>query len=291
MMQESPQPGYSGTRQSLRRFGVVIGILAAIIVIVLGIVWLIQRSMIYYPDTSEVPAAAEVLEGGEDLTLKTSDGLELGAWFAPAAAASDDRDMAVLMAPGNAGNRENRVGLAQHLQDQGFAVLLMDYRGYSTNPGSPSEDGLLRDGRAALDALAAQEYSPDQLIYFAESLGGGVIAALLSEGEPPAAAIFRSPFSELADVASYHYPFLPVRVVLRDRFPVTDHVRDTEVPVTVIRAENDTVIPTHLSTQVAMAASNLLEEQVIEAADHNDPVMFGPEIAEAVARASDAIEQ
>lgn len=289
-MQESPQPGYSGTRRSLRRFGVVIGIIAAIIAIVLVIVWSIQRSMIYYPDTSELPAADEVLEGGEDITLQTSDGLELSAWFAPATAQADERDMAVLMAPGNGGNRQNRVGLAQHLQDQGFAVLLMDYRGYSTNPGSPSEDGLLRDGRAAVDALEAQDYSPDQIIYFGESLGGAVIAALLSEREPPAAAIFRSPFSELADVASHHYPYLPVRVVLRDRFPVSDHVRHTEVPVTVIRAEHDTVVPAHLSAEVAMAASNLVEEHVIEAADHNDPVMFGPEIADAIARAADAVE-
>lgn len=251
--------------------------------------WSFQRSMVYFPDTAEVPAAADVLEGGQDLTLQTSDGLHLGAWFAPPSFDATDRNMAVLIAPGNGGNRAGRAGLAQHLQDQGFAVLVMDYRGYSTNPGSPSEAGLLRDGLAAVEGLEAQGYPAEQIMYFGESVGGGVIAALLTQ-RPPAAAVFRSPFTNMADVGRHHYPWLPVRLILRDRFPVTDHVRQTQTPITVIRAAEDSVVPVELSAQVAEAAPNLIEEHIIEDADHNDPVMFGPEIAATVARAADSVQ-
>src|SRR5690625_494310 len=138
------------------------------IAIVGVVMWSLQRSMIYLPDTTAVPAAADVLEGGQDLTLHTSDGLELEAWFAPPTDDAVDRGMAVLMAPGNGGNREGRGGLAQHLQNRGFSVLLMDYRGYSTNPGRPSQNGLIRDGLAAIDALETQGFVPDQTIYFGE---------------------------------------------------------------------------------------------------------------------------
>lgn len=275
-------------RRRCKRF-IYAGLAAvAVLLIVIVVLWFVQRSMIYFPDTSEVPPAGDVLVGGQNIVLTTSDGYELDAWFAPPAPEADDRDMAVLMAPGNAGNRANRTGIAQEFQDQGFAVLLMEYRGYSTNPGSPSEEGLVRDGFAAVDALDAQGYEPEQTIYFGESIGTGVIAALLQE-RPPAAAVLRSPLTNLADVGSHHYPWLPVRTVLRDNFPVIDQIRDTEVPISVIRADDDSVIPSQLSAQIAQAAPNLVEELVIEQADHNDPVMFGPKIAEAVARAADEV--
>ncbi len=251
--------------------------------------WSLQRSMIYFPDTSPVPAAADVLVGGEDLTLYTSDGLELAAWFAPAAPEADDRELALLMAPGNAGNRANRLGLAQAFQARGFAVLVMDYRGYSTNPGTPHQGGLIADGFAALDALNKLGYPPEQTIYFGESLGGGVTAALLAE-RPPAAAVFRSPFTELADVGAHHYPWLPVRAILRDRFPVAEHVAITSAPVAVIRAEHDTVIPPHLSAQVAAAAPHLRADHVVESSDHNDPIMFGPYVADIVAELADTLD-
>lgn len=287
-MASTPQ-FHSSARRPLQRLWVYVGSMLAGIAVVGVMMWSFQRSMIYFPDTAEVPDAADVLEGGQDVVLETTDGLQLDAWFAPPSASAADRNMAVLMAPGNGGDRAGRAGLAQHLQDQGFAVLLLDYRGYSTNPGTPSEDGLVRDGLAGVEALEAQGYASEQLMYFGESVGGGVIAALLTQ-RPPAAAVFRSPFTNMADVGRPHYPWLPVRLILRDRFPVTEHVRATPVPITVIRAEEDSVVPVELSAQVAAAAPNLIEEHIIKDADHNDPVMFGPEIAAAVARAAYAVQ-
>jgi pimeloyl-ACP methyl ester carboxylesterase len=191
--------------------------------------------------------------------------------------------MAVLVAPGNGGNRADRAGLATELRRRGFAVLLMDYRGYGGNAGSPSEEGLAADAFAATEALQALGFPPERVIYFGESLGGGVVAALQAR-RPPAGMVLRSPFTELADVGAHHYPFLPVRVLLRDRFPVVDHLSSSRVPTTVIYAEHDSVVPSMLSARVADAAKVLVERKVIREADHNDPVMFGPQVADAVAR-------
>lgn len=262
------------------------GLLVVLLLIgtVTGILWAVQRQLIYFPDAARVPPAGEVIAGARDVTLHTEDGLELGAWFIPAAGGRSPRaPMAVLMAPGNGGNREGRAGLAEELSDRGLAVLLMDYRGYGGNPGSPTEEGLAADAFAATEALEALGYPPERTIYFGESLGTGVVAALQVR-RPPAGMVLRSPFTELADVGAHHYPLLPVRLLLRDRFRVVEHLRSSHVPVTVIYGDHDTVVPSALSARVADAASSLVERMVIRGADHNDPVMFGPRVAEAVAR-------
>lgn len=250
-------------------------------------IWWLQRQLIYFPDPSSVPPAGEVIEGARDVTLHTADGLELGAWFVPPAGGTD-RGLAVLVAPGNGGNRAGRADLAEELRARGLAVLLLDYRGYGGNPGNPSEEGLALDALAATDALAGLGYPPSRTLYFGESLGSGVVAALQAR-RPPAGVLLRSPFTDLADVGAHHYPWLPVRLVLRDRFPVVEHLRGSEVPVTVVYGDRDSVVPTVLSARVADAAPVLVERVVFEDADHNDPVMFGPRVAEAVVRLADHV--
>jgi len=266
------------------RGGAVRLLVAGVVLVVLGVGVLaaFQRQLIYLPDSRAVPPAGAVIPGAEDVTLETSDGLALGAWFVPADGPTG-LHMAVLVAPGNGGNRSDRVGLATGLSNRGFAVLLLDYRGYGGNPGSPSEDGLAADVDAAAEALEERGYPARRTLYFGESLGGGVVAALQAR-RPPAGVVLRSPFTELADVGVHHYPWLPVRLLLRDRFPVEAHLRRSEVPVTVVYGDRDSVVPTRLSAQVADEAASLVERVVIPGADHNDPVMVGEPVVDAVVR-------
>jgi uncharacterized protein len=247
----------------------------------------LQRQLIYFPDSTTVPPAGEVIEGARDVTLRTSDGLALGAWFVPPRSALD-MHIAVLVAPGNAGNRLGRRGLATELSQRGLAVLLMDYRGYAGNPGSPSEDGLTIDAMAAALTLEELGYPAERTIYFGESLGAGVVAALQAQ-RTPAGMVLRSPFTELADVGAHHYPWLPVRVLLKDRFPVTERLSKSTVPVTVIYGDRDSVVPTELSARVADEVPTLRERLVLKETNHNDEVMFGPDVADAVARLAKAV--
>jgi len=247
---------------------------------VIALLTALQRQLIYFPDSTEPPPADEVIDGARDVTLHTRDGLDLEAWFVPVLPHVRDRGYAVLVAPGNGGNRYGRADLARALRQRGFAVLLMDYRGYGGNPGKPTEEGLALDADAAADALAELGYRSDRTIYFGESLGTGVVAAL-EDRRPPAGVVLRSPFTELADVGAHHYPWLPVRLLLKDRFPVTEHIANAEVPVTVIYGSRDSIVPAEQSAEVAEAAPRLVESVVLEA-DHNDGVMFGPKVADAV---------
>jgi uncharacterized protein len=266
--------------------------LVAVVVVVVGVgglvvagMWAFQRRLVYFPDRTPAPPAAAVLPGGRDVTLHTTDGLDLKAWFVPPPAR--DRGLAVLVAPGNAGNRAGRAGVATALRDRGFAVLLMDYRGYGGNPGSPSEEGLSRDADAAVRTLTGLGYPPERTLYLGESLGTGVVAGL-QERHPPAGVVLRSPFTELAAVGAHHYPWLPVRRLLRDRFPVAEPMSRSDVPTVVVYGDRDSVVPSSLSAEVARRTRTLVATVVLPA-DHNDPVMFGPRLADAVARLADTL--
>ena len=101
--------------------------------------------------------------------------------------------------------------------------------------------------------------------------------------------ILRSPFTSLADVGAHHYPWLPVRTLIRDRFPVLEHFASSEVPVTVIYGDADSVVPSELSARVADGLPNLVERLVLPGVDHNDPAMFGSRVADAVVRLAEQV--
>jgi pimeloyl-ACP methyl ester carboxylesterase len=262
-------------------------VLLGVLTVAVGGLWLGQRGLIYFPDRVSVPAASEVLRGASDVELTTADGLRLRAWLVPPS--GDDRRLVVLSAPGNAGNRAYRVDLARALAGAGFTVLLIDYRGYGGNPGRPTEAGLSHDARAARDHLVAIGWPDDRIIYLGESLGCAVLVALATE-HPPAGLVLRSPFEELAAVAAHHYPYLPVRVLLRDRYPVTELIAGIDVPTVVVYGGGDTIVPPEQSRRVAEAAAGPVGVVRVDGADHNDPELaVGASLIDAVTALADRI--
>ncbi len=254
--------------EGLRR---VLFVSAVVVATALGAAWLLQRRLIYFPSTSAPPPASSVLPGSRDVVLQTRDGLDLGAWFVPAREPA--RGWTVLVASGNAGDRSLRAPLAQALAARGLDVLLFDYRGYGGNPGSPSEQGLAADVRAARSFLLDEmRVAPDRLLYLGESLGSAVITELASE-HPPAGLVLRSPFVDLACLAQVHYGPLPVRLLLRDEFRLVDHLAQVRVPVTVVYGSADTIVPPEQSRAVLAAAPEPEGDVVVPGADHNDAAL------------------
>ena len=241
--------------------------------------WWFQTRLIYLPDSGDVPPASAVLPGAQNVTVRTSDGLGLDAWFVPASEPS--REVAVLVAHGNAGNRAGRAPLGEALAAEGLSVLLLDYRGYGGNPGTPSEDGLGLDVRAAHDWLLEQGFPAERIICFGESVGAAFAARLAADGGC-GALVLRSPFESLPAVAGVHYPFVP-SFLLREELAVREHVRKVGVPTTVVYGTADSMVPAEQSRAVARAAGNLHAEVVVEGAAHNDPVLlFGEPVVTAV---------
>lgn len=270
------------------RVAIAVGVVVGLAAVVVGLLWVFQRQLYYFPDLSAPPAASTVIDGARDVTLRTSDEVNLGAWYVPAAEDEEElaRDpMTILVANGNGGSRADRAELASSLSGAGFHVLLFDYRGYGGNPDSPSEEGLALDARAAYRYLTRDlEVPAENLLYFGESLGTGVVSELAVE-HPPAGILLRSPFADLADVGVQAYPWLPVRWLMWDRYPVATYVRDINVPITVVYGTADEVVAPEHSVRVADAVAGPVEVIDIEGAGHNDSVMFeGEAIITAVER-------
>jgi uncharacterized protein len=254
-----------------RRRATVGAAVVVLFTVLVGLLWTFQRALIYLPGDGPVGAANRQLPGAREVTLTTSDGLQLGAWYLP----GPDADApAVLVANGNGGHRGMRAPLARALGEAGLAVLLFDYRGYGGNPGSPSEDGLALDVRAAREFLVRETHvPPERLVYFGESLGAAVVTELAKQ-HPPAGLVLRSPFVDLASVGAVHYPFLPVRLLLRDRYPVAEQLAGIRVPTTVVYGSDDSIVPPGQSRAVADAAAQLHRLVEVPGADHNDPALL-----------------
>jgi fermentation-respiration switch protein FrsA (DUF1100 family) len=197
----------------------------------------------------------------------------------------------VLVFNGNGGNRAYRAPLAEALRRRGFGVLLFDYRGYGGNAGTPSEAGLTADARAARAYAASRgDADPSRLIYFGESLGAAVAVRLAAE-HPPAALILRSPFTSLADIGGHHYPFLPVRWLLRDRFASIDLIGRLRSPLLVIAGDRDRIVPTDHSRRLYAAAAAAARKKIVivPGADHNDyELLAGDAMIEAIVEFANA---
>jgi fermentation-respiration switch protein FrsA (DUF1100 family) len=257
--------------------------IVALVAAFLSMIWMAQRRLIYFPSAA-LPSPRDVgLTDAEPITFPTSDGLQLGGWFI--AGSGPTPRPAVLVFNGNAGNRAYRAPLAIALRRHGLHVLLTDYRGYGGNPGTPSEDGLAADARAALGYLLSRsDVDRSRIVYFGESLGAAVAVRLAVE-HTPAGLILRSPFTSLADIGRHHYPVLPVGLLLRDRFPSIDIAGRIESPALVIAGDRDRVVPIAHTRRLyaAMAAPKTLVE--IPGADHNDyELLAGDEMIESILR-------
>ena len=238
--------------------------------------WAGQRRLIYFPD-SAAPSPAFLGQGWEEVTYGTADGLTLHGWYRP----PEPGRPVVIVFNGNAGNRAGRLGLGEALAVDGLGVLLTDYRGYGGNPGHPTEDGLALDSRAAV-AFVEQTAPGHRLVLFGESLGAAVVIELAGAVEP-AALVLRSPFTSLADVGSVHYPWLPVGLLLKDRYPSLERIEMLDIPVLVIAGDADSIIPIAQSRRVHDAAPGPKQWLAIPGADHNDLALAeGPEMIGAV---------
>jgi fermentation-respiration switch protein FrsA (DUF1100 family) len=266
------------------RAGIPLWLLSILVVALLLLaLWAGQRRLMYFPFGDTPAPDALGLDGVEAVTFDTVDGLRLGGWFFPAA--DEAPNPTVLVFNGNAGNRSYRVPLATGLRDQGFQVLLFDYRGFGGNPGTPTEGGLALDARAARDFLVRRnDVDASRLIYFGESLGSAVAAELAAE-HPPAALVLRSPFTSMTDVGQHHYWWLPVRWLIQDRYATIDLIGRVRSPLLVIVGERDSIVPVEFSRRLYEAAKEPKTILSMPDADHNDyELLAGEEMIEGIVR-------
>ncbi len=263
-----------------------------------------QRTLIYLPDRTPAIANEAGFFNGQlrEVTRSTRDGLTLHGWFiapdgmdAVEKLPSDDPHPLVIYFPGNGGNRSYRLKEIRQLTSLGCHVLYFDYRGYAGNPGKPNEADISDDARGAWDyAVETLGARPEQIVIWGESLGGGVATGLAhqlcTQGTIPGGLILRCTFTSLADAGSYHYPWLPVRWVLIDRYPSLERIPSVTCPLLIVHGHQDQIVPFEQGKQLFDAAPgssrNGVPKQFLELPDagHNDMMyVAADEIGDAVA--------
>lgn len=241
-----------------------------LLVSILAVVWTQQRRLIYFPFGNVASPEALGLDGVSAVSFPTTDGLRLNGWFVTPAKVPD---FTVIVFNGNAGNRSYRAPLAAAFARANLAVLLFDYRGFGGNPGSPTESGLRTDARAAREyVIARPNVDRGRLVYFGESLGSAV-ATDLAVDHPPAALVLRSPFTSLSDIGRVHYPMLPVRWLLRDRWDTIGRIARVRAPVLIVGGDRDRIVPITQTRRLYSAARDPKSLLIIDGADHNDDAL------------------
>jgi len=243
-------------------------VLAAYAVFVAAM-YVLQRSIMYFPARSlPTPTQAGVPDMGV-VTLRTDDGLDLKAWFKVPDGSGDKAQPTIVYFHGNGGGIAIRGARVRPYLDRGFGVLLVEYRGYSENPGSPNEEGLYADGRAALAFVQSQGILLDQIVLLGESLGSGVAVQLATEFDV-GAVVLEAPFTSTVDVAAGAYWFLPVRLLMKDRFDSISKIGRVRAPLFMMHGERDRVVPTRLGRRLFAAANDPKEALYLPQAGHND---------------------
>lgn len=185
----------------------------------------------------------------ENVALTAADGIRLHAWYVP----GTRREKTVLMLHGNAGNISHRLEKLAILYQLGVSVMLLDYRGYGYSDGRPDEAGTYRDADAAYEWLLRRGDAPESIVLYGESLGGGVAGDLAARREVGGLVLESAP-SSMVDVAKFHYPFLPVALLLSVRYDAASKIPHVTAPVLILHSPEDEVVPFELAQRLYAAA-------------------------------------
>lgn len=178
------------------------------------------------------------ITGGRRVAIATADGERLAGWYlAPQAG-----HPVFLFLHGKGGGLERKKWRWKRIAEHGAGVLAISYRGYPGSTGTPSEGGLMLDGRAAYDWLVAQGHAPQDIVLHGLSLGTGVAVKLATE-VPARALILEAPYTAVVDIAAERFPWLPVSWLMHDQFLTRERIGGVKIPILMVHGTRDTVIP------------------------------------------------
>jgi pimeloyl-ACP methyl ester carboxylesterase len=191
-----------------------------------GVLFVFQRSLLYFPQPRSIQAGS---------TLRT---LETGTGTVAVSTRPMTGPDALIYFGGNAED------VSRSMPDfadafPGSAIYLMHYPGYGGSSGSPTERGIVEDALALFDRVHAEH--PD-VVVVGRSLGSGV-AVHVASLRPVARLVLVTPYDSLGDVAAYHYPYVPVRWLMRDKYESWRYAPQVTAPTRIIVAGDDEVIP------------------------------------------------
>jgi fermentation-respiration switch protein FrsA (DUF1100 family) len=260
----------------MRRLIKTLLIVAMLYLAVVAVLFFCQRTLLYHPHASKPAFGDTKLEvRRKTVCLQTADGLTLHAWYFTGERKGAP---AILFMHGNSANIGAAFSVPRFLIDAGYPVMMLEYRGYSGNPGTPTEAGLIDDARAAVAYLNDHGVADSNVVLFGQSLGTGVAVRIAAEHQVRA-IILRSPYTSIADVAAASFPFVPARFLVLDRFDSLALIGFNRAPLFVYHGDKDTLVPIELGRTLFSAAHQPKTWMTVQDAGHNDVQSLAAESA------------
>ena len=213
-------------------------IIFLVYLLVLVYLYFFQRTLMYHPNENNY-SNDELTVSVEKIKIKTKDGIDLLGWYHE----KNLREFKTLLYfHGNAGSLENRIHKLNKFKDMKINFLIIAWRGFSGNKGKPSEQGLYEDGQSAIQWLLKKGLKEEDIIIYGESLGTG-IATHLAQNRNFAGVILETPFTSMVDAAKTFYPYIPVNLLLKDKFNNKNKIKNINSPILIMHGEVDQIVP------------------------------------------------
>jgi len=222
-----------------------------------------QRSLLYHP-TENNYSEDKILVSIEKVSIKTNDNLKILGWYKNN---NLSKYKTVLFLHGNAGTLENRIHKINHFEKINVNFLLVAWRGFSGNKGKPTEKGLYEDARSAVKWLEEKGIRKNNIILYGESLGTGVVTEI-AQNENFAGVILESPFTSMIDAGKDKYPFLPVKILLKDKYESDKKIKNIKSPVLIMHGKVDKIVPFHMGQTMYELANEPKYSYFTEYDDH-----------------------
>ena len=229
----------------MNKFTLILIIFAIIYIFILISTYLFQRNLLYHPGENNY-FGDQLVVSIEKIKIKTNDNIELISWYHNK---NISKYKTILFLHGNAGSLENRIHKINNFKDMHVNFLLLAWRGFNGNKGKPTEQGLYEDAKSAVKWLKLNGVKEKNIIIYGESLGTGV-AAEITQNKNFAGIILESPFTSMIDAGKDKYPYLPVRLLLKDKYESDKKIKNINRPILIMHGKIDNIVPFHMGKRI-----------------------------------------
>ena len=241
----------------------IILLLTSLYLIVLIILFFYQRNLLYHPNENNY-SGDNLSVKIKELQIPTSDNLVLKSWLHKK---DFKRFKTIVYFHGNAGTLDNRIHKLNYFKDMDVNFLIIAWRGFSGNNGKPTEKGLYIDGRSAVNWILKQGVKEEDIILYGESLGTGIVTEI-AQNKKFAGVILETPFTSMVAAAKQFYPYIPVNILLKDRYENEKKIKNINMPIIIMHGKKDKIVPFSMGKRIFELANEPKYSYFTENDDH-----------------------
>ncbi len=220
-------------------------VLTSIYIAIIVFFYLFQRSFLYFPDENNYLTTEVINKENKVVYIQTKDNLNLKSYLY----FEKSNKNTILFLHGNAGTLNNRIYKLNIFKKLGFNYLALSWRGFSGNKGNPTEEGLTLDALSGLNFLNTLGIKDNEVVIYGESLGTGVGVNVTTIRDVKG-LILESPYTSIGDVGKIKFPFLPINLILKDKFDTKSKISSVKCPILVMHGYADKIVPFYMGNEI-----------------------------------------